>query len=144
MTILLVCLAVAGIAAIVGITDPCSLDDMIDGSACIDNLSDKEKLASQVFYTCAELAACSSQDCTLAALETDAACMKHLSLEKLASIDVYSDLISANAAGARLEGTMDELQTGIKCLKGKDEIELKAMLAILRCRLQNCVAPIIG
>lgn len=143
MTILLICLAVAAVGALVAIIDPCSVDLLIDGSACIDNLSDKEKLAADVFYVCAELAACSQQDCTLDALETDAACLKHLSPAKLDSIGVYSDLIAANAAGAGLDGTMDELQTGIKCLKGKDEIELKAMLVILRCRLQNCVAPII-
>lgn len=126
-----------------GITDPCSLDELLGGSSCIDHLSDREKLAAEVFYTCAELEACSSQDCDLDVLEADAACLKHLSPEKLESIEVYSDLVSANAAGASLSGTIDELQEGIKCLRGKDEIELRAMLVILRCRLWSCVAPII-
>lgn len=126
-----------------GIVDPCSLDEMLDGSSCIDHLSDKEKLAAKVFYTCAELAACSRQECTVAVLEEEAKCLKHLSEAKLDSINVYSDLIAANAAGAQLSGSMDELQEGIKCLKGKDEIELKAMLAVLQCRLQDCVAHIV-
>jgi len=144
MTILLICLAAAAVAALVGVAvDPCSVDSMVDGSVCIDNLSDREKLAADVFYLCQEVAACSSADCTIDGLEEDAKCLKHLSNEKLSSILVYSDLVAAQSAGADLDGSMDELQNGIKCLKLLDDTQLMAMQVVLRCRLQNCVEPLI-
>lgn len=122
------------------VVDPCSLDSLIDGSSCIDHLSPKEKLAAEVFYTCAGLDPCLGQDCSLDTLQADAACLRQLSKEKLESIAVYADFVAAIAAGADLDGTMDELQEGIKCLRELDEVELMAILELLRCRMRNCIS----
>lgn len=117
----------------------CSLDDMLDGSTCLDHFADNEKLAASVYYLCAGLSACSSQDCTLDGLQTSAQCLKELSLEKLSSIAAYADKLEAIAAGASFDGTEDELQAGIKCLRGLSEVELKAMQVYLRCALRACL-----
>jgi len=118
----------------------CSLDDMLDGSTCLDHFTDNEKLAASVYYLCAGLAVCSSQDCTLDGLQTAAQCLKELSPEKLNSIATYADKLEAIAAGAVLEDTQDELQEGIKCLRGLTEVELKAMQIYLRCALRACIS----
>lgn len=121
------------------IVDPCTLDAIRTGSACIDHLSATEKQAASVFYMCAELAACDSGTCTVDALMEDVACLKELDLDRLQSAEVYSDYLSAVAGGASLTGTMDELQEGIKCLRFIDPQTLRAMQVLLLCQLRECV-----
>lgn len=118
----------------------CSLDDMLDGSVCLDHMADKEKVAASVFYLCAGLAACSEvTDCTLEGLLEASKCLDELSPEKLLSIDAYVDKLQAIAAGATFTGTDDELQTGIQCLRGLTDIQLHAMQIYLRCNLRACL-----
>ena len=140
MTILLIIGTIALIVLMAGIVDTCALDQITSGSACLNHLSHDEKLAASVFYKCAELAACDSGTCTIDALMTEVACLKELDMARLQSAEVYTDYLNAVAGGASLDGTADELQEGIKCLRLIDPVTLTALKVLLDCRLKECVS----
>lgn len=119
----------------------CVLDDMIDGAKCINKqLSEHEKMAASVFYLCAALDACEGGSCDIDDLMEDAACLRKFAPEDLNGFQVYSDKLAAIAAGASLDGSMNELQEGIKCLRLPDNVTLQALVMYLRCQLRACVS----
>ena len=119
--------------------DTCSLNDMMDGTACIDGLSETERLAAQVDFMVQELAACGGTSYTPDTLQAAAACLNYLSDERLMSIEVYTAYLAAVAAGGSPSLSMDTIQTNIKCLRLRSVHELKAYRTFLMCALRECV-----
>lgn len=125
-----------------GIVDPCSLDELETGSKCLIELSDKEKLAAEVWYMTQELAACGGTTYTFDTLQQAAACFKELSDARLKAMEAYSAYLSAVAAGATIDGSNDELQDAIKCFRELDDHSLTAMRTLLICQLRECVTEL--
>lgn len=117
----------------------CSLDTMETGTACLIELSDKEKLAAQVWYMTQELDACGGTAYTIDTLQAAAACLKEVSDRRLKAIQAWNAYISALTAGASVTGTADEVQNNIKCFRELSMHELEAMKTFLECQLQECV-----
>jgi len=136
--ILLVVLLIVAVGCM-GIVDPCSTDEMMGNTSCIDQLSETEKLAAQVDYMMQELAACGGTTYTPDTLQAAAACLEALSNERLMSIDVYTAYLDAVAAGASASLDMDDIQTNIKCLRILSPHELTAFRTFLLCQLRECL-----
>ena len=120
----------------------CTLDDLLDNSNCIDGLSEKEKLAAQVFFLCAAASDCADvpADCDVDTLQESVACTKEVSDNRLISMQVYADYLNAVETGASVSLDMDDIQEGIKCLRLLDDHALRAMILFLRCSLRTCVS----
>lgn len=119
---------------------PCTPDELMEASKCYQVLSESEQMAAIIYYLCLAQICLGDADCDAMTIVEDSACIKYVPKEQRLAMDVYNAFQIADNAGAPVTGTIDEVATGIACLKSIPLDTLDALRTLYTCRVSACVA----
>ena len=122
------------------IVDPCSEDELVSGSKCFRELAPEDRLAAIVWYLWQGAITAASVSSDLDTLLQSAACYAAIPPDQLNAIEVLVAAEEADAAGASVDITLDEVVTGITCLKNVDPQKLKALRIWLQCKINSGIS----
>lgn len=125
---------------ILRIVDPCDGGTLATESACFRELAPNDKDAAIVWYLWKANQATNAFSSDIQDLLAAAACMVNYPPERLHAFDVQVAVDAATAAGASVTGTISEATTGIKCLRDASPQVIRALLTVMRCKLNAAIS----